>query len=296
MKLMVFGSVNIDHTYHLPHLVREGETLSSASYEKNVGGKGFNQAIALAKAGHEVYFAGAVGTDGQFLREYMIGSHIHTDDLETLDVPTGHAIIQVDEEGRNSIILFGGANQAITRKAISRALSHLAQGDTLLLQNEISHGDEILIQAKQRGIHVVLNPSPVSKELLSWPLEYVDMFILNEVEGKDITGQEEPKAIVKALLARYPSCRIVLTLGEKGSMYADLNTCIQQEMIPTKAVDTTAAGDTFTGYFLHKLLAGADVKQALRTAAQAASIAVGRAGAAASIPTQDEVEEALRNR
>ncbi|MBR4443170.1 MAG: ribokinase [Clostridia bacterium] len=294
MKTLVFGSVNIDHVYRLSHLVREGETISSGEYRKNEGGKGTNQAVALAKAGLEVWFAGAIGKDGQFMKDYLTSFGVNTDDLRTLDAPTGHAIIQVDEEGRNSIILYGGANRMITPEMIGETLSHFAAGDYVLLQNEISGGEEIIRQAAGRGMHVALNPSPVSEELLSWPLELVEWLILNEIEGADITGLTDTEAMLDELLRRYPNCRVVLTLGEMGSVYADGQRRVRQGIMPVDAVDTTAAGDTFTGYFLQTVLAGGSVEDALRTAAQAASIAVSRPGAGRSIPLKDEVRSALR--
>lgn len=213
MKLLVFGSANIDHVYHMPHLVREGETLSSTGYSRCEGGKGLNQATALAKAGQEVSFAGAIGEDGLFLKAYLDGLGIDTADLAVLDMPTGHAMIQVDALGNNSIVLFGGANQAVTPDRIDAVLAHYAPGDYLLLQNEISRGDTIIRRAAARGIRVVLNPSPMSDALLSWPLELVDWFILNEIEGRDLTGKAVPEDMLRALLHRYPRAHVVLTLA-----------------------------------------------------------------------------------
>lgn len=289
MKLLVFGSLNIDHTYHLPHLVKEGETLSSTAYAKNEGGKGFNQAVALAKAGLDIFFAGAIGKDGLFLQEYLQSIGIDTAHIQVLDVPTGHAIIQVDAEGRNSIFLYGGANQAITEEHINQVLSHFQAGDYILLQNEISLGESILRKAHEKGMHIILNPSPISSELLAWPLELVDWFILNEVEGRDLTGCTDPDAILDGLLARFSSAHIVLTMGDKGSIYADAACRIHQNAIPAHVVDTTAAGDTFTGYFFAAMMSNKSPADALRIAAAAASLAIAKPGAAKSIPWAREV-------
>ena len=289
MKFLVFGSLNIDHTYQLPHLVKEGETLSSTAYAKNEGGKGFNQAIALAKAGLNVSFAGAIGQDGLFLRDYMQSVGIDTAHVQVLDVPTGHAIIQVDAQGHNSIFLFGGANQAITEAHIDQVLSAFDAGDYLLLQNEISQMETLLRKAHAKGMHIILNPSPISPELLACPLELVDWFILNEVEGHAMTGAEEPAAVLDALLSCYPGCHVVLTLGDKGAVYADSTTRIQQSAVAANVVDTTAAGDTFTGYFFASILAGKEPATALQTAAKAASLAIAKPGAARSIPWACEI-------
>ena len=295
MKLLVFGSLNIDHTYRLPHLVRPGETIASAAYRRSEGGKGFNQAAALACAGQEVFFAGAMGPDGLFLKEYLQTLQVRTDFLRTLDAPTGHAIIQVDGAGQNAIIIFGGANTMITPEMISDVLSHFDAGDWLLMQNEISCGDCLIRAAHARGMHVVLNPSPMSPEVLTWPLDKVAWLLLNEVEGGDVTGQRDPDAILDELLRRYPACHVVLTLGADGSVYADARQRIRQAAIPTDAIDTTAAGDTFTGYFLQSFLQDGDVSAALRKASHAAAIAVSRPGASRSIPRREEVEAAMRH-
>ena len=294
MKLLDFGSLNIDHTYQLPHLVRPGETLASDSYHKSEGGKGFNQAVALAKAGQEVYLAGAIGQDGLFLRDYLQELGVHTEHLCVLDAPTGHAMIQLDTEGQNCIILFGGTNGMITEAMIDEVLADFGAGDYLLLQNEISHVDSILRAAHAKGMHIILNPSPMSPELLTWPLELVEWFILNEIEGADITGKTLPEEMLDELLRRYPACHVVLTLGERGSIYADAAQRIDQSIVTAHTVDTTAAGDTFTGYFIHALLQGEAIQQALKTAACASAITVSRPGAGRSIPAAEEVQAAMK--
>lgn len=294
MKLLDFGSLNIDHTYQLPHLVRPGETLASDSYHKSEGGKGFNQAVALAKAGQEVYLAGAIGQDGLFLRDYLQELGVHTEHLCVLDAPTGHAMIQLDTEGQNCIILFGGTNGMITEAMIDEVLADFGTGDYLLLQNEISHVDSIICAAHAKGMHIILNPSPMSPELLTWPLELVEWFILNEIEGADITGKTQPEEMLDELLRRYPACHVVLTLGERGSVYADATQRMDQSIVSAHTVDTTAAGDTFTGYFIHALLQGEAIQQALKTAACASAITVSRPGAGRSIPAAEEVQAAMK--
>ena len=294
MKLLDFGSLNIDHTYQLPHLVRPGETLASDSYHKSEGGKGFNQAVALAKAGQEVYLAGAIGQDGLFLRDYLQELGVHTEHLCVLDAPTGHAMIQLDTEGQNCIILFGGTNGMVTEAMIDEVLADFGAGDYLLLQNEISHVDSIICAAHAKGMHIILNPSPMSPELLTWPLELVEWFILNEIEGADITGKTQPEEMLDELLRRYPACHVVLTLGERGSVYADATQRMDQNIVPAHTVDTTAAGDTFTGYFIHALLQGEAIQQALKTAACASAITVSRPGAGRSIPAAEEVQAAMK--
>lgn len=290
MKVLVYGSLNIDHVYQLPHFLRPGETLSSLSYQRNSGGKGLNQAIALARAGQEVWFAGGIGQDGLFLRDALTAEGVDVRLLRVTDTPTGHAIIQVDAKGGNAIILYGGANQSVTEDAIRQAIGQCSSGDLLLLQNEINRVPQIIRAAKEQGLQIALNPSPASPEMTAWPLELVDWLLLNEVEGHDLTGFTAPEDILDALHEKYPACRVVLTLGEQGAYYSDAQQRVHQPAIPAKAVDTTAAGDTFTGYFLQAILAGCTPEKALCRAAQAASIAVSRPGASASIPYATEID------
>ena len=292
MKMLVFGSMNIDHVYRMSHLVRAGETLSSSVYQRNPGGKGLNQAIALARAGMEVSFAGAIGRDGLFLRDYLASFGVDTSLVRVLEEPTGHAMIQLDEAGQNAIVLYGGANQQMTGASIRDTLADFGAGDCILLQNEINLLDEIVRQAKEKGMQVILNPSPMSGALPPL-LPLVDWLILNEVEGEDVTGCREPDAMLDALLERCPDCRVVLTLGVQGAMYADRTRRCFQPAFPVQVVDTTAAGDTFTGYFFQGVLGGGTVEEALRAAARASAIAVTRPGAGGSIPAMAEVAALL---
>ena len=294
MKLLDFGSLNIDHVYRLERMVREGETIAAEEYQKNAGGKGLNQAIALRKAGAEVYMAGAVGQDGGFLLQFLAEQGVDTRHVRTLDAPTGHALIQVDGEGRNCIIVYGGANRLITPEMADSILDSFAPGDYVLLQNEISPLGHILRSAHERGLRIIINPSPITQELLEAPLHLADWLILNETEGHELSGQTQADAILDALIKRYPGCRFVLTLGEAGSIYADSARRVKQPAFTVPAVDTTAAGDTFTGYFLESVMRGETVERALLRAAKASSITVSRPGAGQSIPCSDEVELALQ--
>jgi len=294
MKALVFGSMNIDHVYQLPHFLRPGETMASLFYQRNAGGKGLTQAIALARAGQETAFAGNIGADGLFLRELLDAEGVDTSCIRMGATPTGHAIIQVDEQGGNAILLYGGANQQVTEEQVDSALKSCAPGDLVLLQGEINLVPQIIRAAHGRGLRVALNPSPAAPEMKEWPLEAVDFLLLNEVEGEDLTGCREPHKMLDALLQRCPRCRMVLTLGEEGAIYADAHQRIVQPAMRVQAVDTTAAGDTFTGYFLQAMLEGCGVQQALRRAVCAAAMAVSCPGASASIPRRAEVEAVLR--
>ncbi|MDR1263155.1 MAG: ribokinase [Oscillospiraceae bacterium] len=290
MKLLVFGSVNIDAVYRVDHIAGEGETIDSLSYQTHEGGKGLNQSIALAKAGANVCFAGAVGHDGEYLLKYMASFGVNTERAFVVDESTGHTIIQVDRDGRNCIILFGGANRAVTTDMVDKALDGFGEGDGILMQNEISSVGYIMKAARGRGMRVFFNASPITPDINSLPLDQVSMFLINEVEGSCLTGCEYPDMILDAMLAKYPDSAVLLTLGGKGAVYSDGQRRIRQEAIPVSPVDTTGAGDTFTGYFLQSLMNADPIEAALLRAARAASIAVGRPGAGQSIPYSYEVD------
>ncbi|WP_312642111.1 ribokinase [Hydrogenoanaerobacterium sp.] len=292
MKLLNFGSLNIDYVYKVDHFVRPGETMSSESRQTFCGGKGLNQSIALARAGVQVYHAGAVGkADGDMLREVLQKNHVNIDFIRQCeDVATGHAIIQVNHSGQNCILLYGGANQTMTEQHIDETLAGFSSGDFLILQNEINNMRYIMEQAHKKGLVIVLNPSPMNEKILELPLEYVDYFMLNEVEAADICGTEDKDGLLEQLAQKYPGAKIVLTLGKHGVQYKDGDQVLSHGIYKVPVVDTTAAGDTFTGFFIGSLAQGYAADEALRLASVASSIAVSRQGAETSIPYMDEVK------
>ena len=294
MKILNFGSLNLDLVYQMPHFVRAGETLSSTGFSRNVGGKGLNQSVALAKAGAEIYHAGLVGEDGEMLRAFLADNGVDTRFVRTIDQPSGHAVIQVVPEGNNCIFLYGGANQCVTEAFIQEVLESFGPGDFLVLQNEINKIDAIIHAAHARGMQVVLNPSPIADNLKELPLEKISWFILNEIEGAELSGETEADRILDKLTALYPHAKIVLTLGGDGSVYAGDGERVRQRAYRVQAVDTTAAGDTFTGFFFAAVADGVPAAEALRRASKASSISVTRPGAAASIPTLNEVLDAMK--
>ena len=294
MKILVFGSLNIDRTYLVPHFVNPGETLAAEKMQLFCGGKGFNQAVALARAGNQVYFAGAVGADGQVLIDALEEEKINSFHLKRTSGSSGHAIIQVTPDGQNCILIQSGANGEITPADVAAVLTDFGAGDLVVLQNEISCVDEIIRIAKSRGMLVAMNPSPLDARIEQYPLEMVDFLFINHGEGCTISGCKEPEAILNELHARYPFMNVVLTLGSEGSCYLrNSGSIVRCGIYPVKAVDTTAAGDTFSGYFLSVLLKEEDAQKALWTAAVASGLAVSRPGASASIPYMDEVMAAM---
>jgi len=289
MRVLNFGSLNIDYVYRVDTFLKPGETKAAKSRAVFAGGKGLNQSLAMAKAGLPVYHAGKVGAEGDFLVNTLKQGGVITDLIGRSNEPSGHTIIQVDDQGRNCILLFGGANQDIDEAYIDSILASFGQGDYLVLQNEISLVPQIIQKAKAQGLFIILNPSPYTQEIPSYPLEFIDMFILNEIEAEGFTGQTDPLKALNMLCAQFPQAHIVLTLGEKGSLWGRGSEVLSQKAYPVTAVDTTAAGDTFSGYFIAGLVEGLSVSEALALASRAASICVSRSGAADSIPWRHEI-------
>jgi ribokinase len=290
MRILNFGSLNIDHVYRVDHIVSPGETIASAAYSRFCGGKGLNQSIALARAGAEVWHAGKIGAEGSFLRERLAQDGVNIDFVEEVNVPTGHAVIQVDAKGENAIVIHGGANQAIKRADAERVLRAFSPGDLLLVQNEISALKDVLELAAARRLKVAFNPAPFSPEVPNYPLEGVDLFILNETEGRDLTGEAGAEAAAAGLLERFPDAAVILTLGARGALYADRSGTFTVPGQRVVVVDTTAAGDTFIGYFLAQYAKGSDVRHAMGMACRAAALCVTRPGAADSIPALAETK------
>ncbi len=186
----------------------------------------------------------------------------------------------------------------MTKEQVDETLNEFEEGDYLVLQNEISELPYIIEKAHKKGMIIVLNPAPMNENIQKLELSYVDYFILNEIEAaqltqrqpKDVSKKENEEELIEALKEKFPSARVVLTLGSAGSVYFDTKETVRQGIYKVKAVDTTAAGDTFTGYFLAGITEGKPVKEALDMAAKASSITVTRPGAAPSIPLRSEVE------
>ncbi len=293
MKVLNIGSMNLDHVYNVDHIVLPGETQATNGMNIFLGGKGMNQSIALAKAGVDVYHGGLIGDDGQpFLdacKEYGVKSNY----IRKIDGKTGHAIIQIDKSAQNCILLYGGTNEMLTEEYVDEVLAGFDAEDILLLQNEVNMLPYIVDKAYEKGMQIALNPSPFNDKLKEVDMSKISIFLMNEVEGGQITGLEKPEDIIAKVVEMYPKAKIVLTLGKDGAIYAEGEERYHQPIFKVEAVDTTAAGDTFTGYFLAGLMEGMPVQDILRMSSKASSIAVTRQGAVPSIPYRKEVMEAL---
>ena len=289
MKIYNLGSLNIDYVYSVEHFVTAGETLPSDVMEVFPGGKGLNQSIALARAGAKVIHGGLIGDGGDFLTEKMALSGVDTSRIKRTDGSNGHANIQVNMDGQNCILLHAGSNYKIDRKYIEDFLADAEENDILLLQNEISCLDEAFEIAGQRKMQIAFNPSPFKEDIKLLPLKSVKWFFCNEIEGEALFGSGDPETMKVNFLKMYPESVLVLTLGSRGSMYISKEKSFFQPALEVKAVDTTAAGDTFTGYFISVVSRGGSAECAMEIATKAASVTVSRKGASDSIPYYNDL-------
>lgn len=319
VKVLNFGSLNLDKCYSVDNFVCEGETIAAQKIQVFAGGKGLNQSLALALAGQEVWQAGGVGIDGELLLDTLNQAGVNTQLIEQRATLSGHAVIQVTPTGKNCIIIYAGANYGNKSDYIAKVLNYFSEGDWLILQNEIDALADIMRRAKQKGMKIALNPSPLNTTIFHLPLEQVDLLCVNEHEAKAIiehynlseSANDEDNRLITchknhkffeerqlaeelldALRQFFPRSMVLLTLGDRGSVCeSSEGERAQCGIYQTKVVDTTGAGDTFTGYFLQAIIAEKSLIEALSIATVAAGIAVSRSGAAPSIPTREEVSK-----
>lgn len=294
-NVLVIGSINVDYVIHTDRLPKLGETITGDSFAMNFGGKGANQAIALAKSGCNVKMLGAVGKDlsGDLAVNNLGAFGVDVSSIIRADAPTGAAVITVCG-GDNHIILDIGANACVTPELIERESALIDWADVLVMQYEIPMESVIFAArlASEKGKCVVLNPAPV-KEVDDELYRYVSWIIPNEFEAQLITGIEQnndadASAAIDAL--RKKGCKsAIVTLGKRGCAYYNGQRVSYSGIFDVKRVDTTAAGDSFIGGFCSALCDGKSVDEAIYYASAVSSITIGRAGAAVSIPTSDEV-------
>lgn len=298
-NVLVIGSINVDYVIHTDRLPKLGETLTGSDFAMNFGGKGANQAVALAKTGCNVKMLGAVGTDlsGDLAIQNLASFGIDVSDVMKVEAPTGAAVITVCG-GDNHIILDIGANAYVTPDAIAAREALFDWADILVMQYEIPM-ESVLFAARIAKKHqkmVVLNPAPV-KAADPELYKNVDLIIPNEFEAQLITGisPDDEKTTNEAIEAlRSLGCAdALITLGKRGCAYTENGEIHYAGIYPIKAVDTTAAGDSFIGGLCKSLCEGLSKTEAVAYASAVSAIAVSRHGAAASIPTADEVEAFL---
>ena len=300
-NILVVGSINVDYVINTDRLPKLGETITGHGFSMNFGGKGANQAIALAKAGCNVKMLGAVGNDfsGELAVKNLADNGVDTASVQKTDKPTGAAVITVCG-GDNHIILDVGANGEVTPELVKANESLIDWADIVVMQYEIPVESDILCAklAHGKGKTVILNPAPV-KEVDRELYKYIDIIIPNEFEAQLITGiypdtSENAAKAIKAL--KELGCKNALvTLGKNGCAYDVDGTTHFTGIFPVKAIDSTAAGDSFIGGLSAKLCEGAKMDDAVEYASATSAITVSRHGASVSIPTSAEVVEFMKN-
>ncbi len=294
MRVLNFGSLNLDYVYSVNHFVQPGETLASSARAVKAGGKGLNQSVALARAGAPVWHAGCLGTDGKMLKAILEENGVNTDLLLPVKEMQGHTVIQVVPDGENSILLYGGSNRCVPESHVRQVISRFARGDWLVLQNEISQLPLIVELASRKGMHIALNPSPCDRTIEYLDFSALDWMLVNEIEAEQLTGETEPDSVWQKLHEQYPALSLLITLGSRGSVAYRINgntvETHREDAVCVKAVDTTAAGDTYTGYFIAGLMEGRPLAECMSLAGHAAAVAVTRPGAAESIPWKKELD------
>ncbi|MDN4502074.1 ribokinase [Alteromonadaceae bacterium BrNp21-10] len=290
MKIFNFGSINIDHVYQVPHLVKAGETLSASTYQTVLGGKGANQSIAIALAGAEVQHIGKLCILDEQYKEQMQKIGVDCQHIQLVDEASGHAMIQVDSKGENAIVLYAGANQSNSEQELKQALSTAEEDDWLLLQNETNNVALAIEVAHQQGLQVAYNPAPVSAQAQDVDPQHVDLLFVNQVEAAAISDCDELGDQIQYFAEHWPHTDVILTLGKEGALWLHQQQVMKTDAFDVTPVDTTAAGDTFIGFFLAGFAQGQDVETALYKASAAAAICVQCNGASCSIPSLEQVE------
>jgi len=294
-NILNFGSLNLDQVYRVDAFVQPGETKSSLSLETHCGGKGLNQSVAAARAGAKVWHAGLIGCDGDMLYDKLKENGVDLSLTERSSGVSGHAIIQVDNNGQNCILLYGGTNQQLTEEYIDRALEAFGSDGLVLVQNETNLVGYIMRRAHEKGLQVAINAAPMDEKVFSFPLELVDWLIVNEIEGASIAKCEFEVDILPTLAKKYPNMNVLLTLGKRGAICARGDERAKSGIYSVKVVDTTAAGDTFLGYFLAEVLDGKSLSDALALATVASSMCVQVMGAADSVPLRKDAIAAIES-
>ena len=289
MTIFNLGSINLDHFYQVPHLPEPGETLLATSHSTGLGGKGANQSVAAAQAGAEVVHIGCVGPEGGWAVERLCALGVNTDNISTVAAPTAHAIINIDPQAENAIVVFPGANMEQSLAQLETALNKANAGDMLLLQNETNLALEAATIARSKGVTVTYSAAPFNAEATQALLPHTDVLILNSVELTQLTAATglTPEALGPAT--------IIITEGAKGGRAITPEGEQRFPAFPVKAVDTTGAGDTHAGYLAAALHEGQPLADALRLASAASALKVTKKGTAEAIPSRAEVDAFLKS-
>ena len=288
MSIWCFGSINIDHFHHLDHLPSPGETIASRSYRVELGGKGANQSVAAVRAGARVRHLGAIGPDGAAMRATLEGYGVDCTHVQEVTAPTGHAVIMLDPAGENAIVTHAGANHAMALAPVLDALGAAQIGDILLVQNESAFVPEVAEAAMGLGLEVVYSAAPFELSAVQAVLPFVNILVMNAVEAQQLQDA------LDLPFEDLPVEAVVVTRGAQGASWHARGTAQIAVAAPEVAVvDTTGAGDCFTGALAAALDQGLEAAEVMEFAAGAAALQVTRPGTASAMPTRAEIE-ALR--
>ena len=294
MAIINFGSLNYDYVYQVPHFSGGNETIRSRQTRTDFGGSGLKQSCALAQAGELVYHAGLIGQNGLPLKDFLTQSSVNTDLLQTCTAPQGHCILQVAPNKERAALVYGGSNSEITPDFIDRCLESFGQGDFLLVQNEITNIPYLIDIAYEKGMRIIFNTSPVDEDIFRSACNKCEWLIMNDTECMEIADCDEVTTAFSKLQKQYPSCNILVTMGEEGSICYYKGNVYVQNAYPVSVADIVNSGDAFTGYFVAAWMRSLPIEECLDLASRAGAIAVSRPGGAAafsSYPTLEQVRD-----
>lgn len=297
MKILNYGSLHIDYIYNLPLFAKSGEPVTAQNYECRLGGKGFNQSVAMALAGAEVYHLGKMGNDADALLDIMRKSGVNTDCMSVCQESSGHNVIQRDANGNCNVILHPGANAKITRHEIIETLIEFSSGDWVLLQDEISNVETVINTAHDLGMYVIFNPSSKSGHINKHTLKKVDLFILNLQNAKALSSGKLEDTVLRGLSEKFPDSKFLLTLEKRGAVFFDGKNKIKCSEALYNPEEDGIAEDVYIGYFIAALSSGMSIARALSLAACAVSMIKNENGTE-TIPQLDinELEHILTNK
>jgi ribokinase len=285
-RIMVFGSISYDRTLHLPRLPEAGRGVMASSVTHSVGGKGANVSVAAARAGGLVSLVSAVGRDGDRALHALVDAGV---DITRVERNPAEVIIHLAADQREFGITVPGADRQLAPAALDDAIAQCSGGHIGYLDGMINDGAHVIRAMARRGAPLVINPSPVHPDVEAWPMEQASVIMVNEGEARTLTAEEDDHRQLDALHRRYPGPGVVLTMGPRGAWFSNRQRREHVPSVEVRAVDSTAAGDTFAGYFLAGLAAGESPERAMSHAARAAALCVTRHGSLQSIPSRHEL-------